>query len=99
MTVRRQVAMKEPFDSSLRYYAAFEDLDVAYRYAKHGAILQALPAKLHHFEAKGGRGQAQELVIFQLLNMLIFLKRHAARPDDFVWKYRVLVLRRLVGEA
>ncbi len=99
MTVRRKVALDEPFDPSLRYYAAFEDLDVAYRYARHGLVLQALPAKIHHYEAQGGRVKRKKLVIFQMLNMLIFLKRHAARPEAFLWRYRVLMLRRMVGEG
>ena len=53
--VRRSIAKAEPFDSALRYYAAFEDLDVAYRYAQHGAVLKSNEARLHHYEAAGGR--------------------------------------------
>jgi GT2 family glycosyltransferase len=99
MTVRRDVALAEPFDTALRYYAAFEDLDVAYRYARHGAVLRANRAHLHHFEAAGGRLKRKKLVIFQLLNMLVFLKRHAADPDRFLPVYRRLLRRRLFGEA
>ena len=99
MTVRLAVALAEPFDPALRYYAAFEDLDVAYRYARHGAVLQAPHAHLHHYEATGGRMKRKKIVVFQLLNMLVFLKRHAARPEDFLWRYRVLMWRRLVGEG
>ena len=99
MTVRRDVALAEPFDPSLRYYAAFEDLDAAYRYARHGAVLQARQAHLHHYEATGGRMKRKKVIIFQLLNMIVFLKRHAARPEDFLWRYRVLMGRRLVGEG
>ena len=99
MTVRRAVALTEPFDTALRYYAAFEDLDAAYRYARHGAVLRANRAHLHHFEAAGGRLKRKKLVIFQLLNMLVFLKRHAVEPDRFVPVYRRLLRRRLFGEA
>lgn len=98
-TVRRAIALAEPFEPALRYYAAFEDLDAAYRYGRHGMILRANGAHLHHFEAAGGRLKRQKLVIFQLLNMLIFLKRHAADPEAFVPLYRRLLRRRLVGEA
>jgi GT2 family glycosyltransferase len=98
MTVRRDVALREPFDTALRYYAAFEDLDVAYRYARHGAVLRAVDAKLHHFEAAGGRVKRKKLVIFQLLNMVVFLKRHAAQPDDWICPYRAMLRRRLLGE-
>lgn len=99
MSVRRAVAVSEPFDTALRFYAAFEDLDVAYRYARHGAVLRANRAHLHHFEAAGGRVKRKKLVIFQLLNMLIFLKRHASDPDCFLPVYRRLLRRRLVGEV
>ena len=99
MTVRRQIAIAEPFDAALRFYAAFEDLDATYRYARHGAVLRADRAHLHHFEAAGGRLKRKKLVIFQLLNMLVFLKRHANDPDRFLPAYRRLLRRRLVGET
>jgi len=97
--VRRDVALAEPFDTALRYYAAMEDLDVAYRYARHGALLRANRAHLHHFEAAGGRLKRKKLVTFQLLNMVVFLKRHATDPDHFISVYRRLLPRRLLGEA
>lgn len=98
MTVRRSVALTEPFDTSLRYYAAFEDLDAVYRYARHGVVLRANSAHLHHFEAAGGRMKRKKVVVFQLLNMLVFLKRHSGRPDDWVGRYRIMLWRRLLGE-
>src|SRR5690606_17662831 len=36
MTARRDALLKEPFAQALRYYAAAEDLDVAYRLGRHG---------------------------------------------------------------
>lgn len=98
MTVRRHVALAEPFDPSLRYYAAFEDLDASYRYARHGALLYATRARLHHFEAAGGRIRRKKVIVFQLLNMLVFIKRHAARPEAFLSAYRRMLWRRLLGE-
>jgi len=99
MTVRRSIALAEPFDTALRFYAAFEDLDASYRYGRHGAVLRAQRAHLQHFEAAGGRLKRRKLVIFQLLNMLVFLKRHAADPDRFLPAYRRLLRRRLLGET
>jgi glycosyltransferase involved in cell wall biosynthesis len=99
MSVRRAIALAEPFDAALRFYAAFEDLDVAYRYARHGAVLRANMAHLHHFEVAGGRVKRKKLVIFQLLNMLVFLKRHANDPDRYLPVYRRLLRRRLFGET
>lgn len=98
MTVRREVAMAEPFDPALRYYAAFEDLDATYRYGRHGVTLRAAKAQLHHFEASGGRMKRKKVIIFQLLNMILFLKRHAARPETWKSRYRLLLWRRLLAE-
>jgi GT2 family glycosyltransferase len=98
MTVRRDVALAEPFDPALRYYAAFEDLDATYRYGRHGVSLRSGKARLHHFEAAGGRIKRQKVIIFQLLNMLIFLKRHAQPINRWKGAYRRLLWRRLLGE-
>lgn len=98
MTVRREVAEREPFDTALRFYAAFEDLDATYRYARHGLLLQAPEAKLHHFEAAGGRMKRKKVIVFQLFNMLVFLKRHAADPEAWLPEYRSMLRRRLLGE-
>jgi GT2 family glycosyltransferase len=99
MTVRRDVALREPFDTALRYYAAFEDLDAAYRYARHGTVLRANHAYVHHFEAAGGRIKRKKVIVFQLLNMLVFLKRHARHPEDWIGRYRILMWRRFFGEV
>lgn len=99
MSFRRELGLREPFDSVLRYYAAFEDLDVGYRLAQHGAILRAGGAQLHHFEAAAGRIKRRKVITFQLLNMALFLKRNADRPDDFQGRYRVMLWRRLLAEV
>jgi hypothetical protein len=63
------------------------------------AMVPCCRAHLHHFEAAGGRLKRKKLVIFQLLNMLVFLKRHADDPARFLPVYRRLLRRRLLGEA
>lgn len=98
MAYRRVLSEKEKFDTALRYYAAFEDLDLAYRLARHGALLRAGSARYHHFEAASGRIKREKIVTFQLLNMAVFLKRHAKDPDVFLGKYRIMLLRRLLSE-
>lgn len=98
MTVRRAVALAEPFDPALRFYAAFEDLDATYRYGRHGVSLRAHRARLHHFEAAGGRIKRKKVIVFQLLNMALFIRRNAAAPDRWEGTYRVLLWRRLLGE-
>lgn len=98
MSCRRGFGLREPFDTTLRYYAAFEDLDFAYRLARHGAILRANRAHLLHFEAAAGRIKRKKVIAFQLMNMAVFLKRNSPRPDDFRLRYRVMLWRRLVAE-
>lgn len=98
MTVRREVARAEPFDTALRYYAACEDIDVSYRYAKHGHLLFAPKARLHHFEVAGGRMNRKKVIVFQLLNMVVYLRRHAENPDDWTGRYQVMMYRRLLAE-
>ena len=98
MTARREVVLREPFDTTLRYYAAGEDADATYRYGRHGVALWTNRAVLHHFEAAGGRIKRQKVIIFQLLNMVVFIKRNAPDPQKWKGAYRLLLWRRLFGE-
>lgn len=98
MTVRRAVALEEPFDPALRYYAAAEDADATYRFGRHGRVLQANRAKLHHYKAAGGRVRRDVVIALQLLNMAVFIKRHAADPDRLKSLYRRQLRRRLLAE-
>ena len=99
LSVRRQIALLEPLDRSLRYYAALEDLDASYRYGRHGILLRANKAKLHHFEVAGGRVKRKTATTFQLLNMLVFIKRNTRRPRAWLLTYRLMLWRRLLGET
>jgi glycosyltransferase involved in cell wall biosynthesis len=99
LSVRRDIALAEPLDTALRYYAALEDLDASYRYGRHGLMLRANDARLHHFEVAGGRVKRKTATVFQLLNVLIFIKRHAPDPDSWLGTYRLMLWRRLFGET
>lgn len=99
LSVRRSIALAEPLDRSLRYYAALEDLDASYRYGRHGILLRANEAKLHHFEVAGGRVKRRIATTFQLLNMLVFIKRHSTRPEAWLGTYQLMLWRRLLGET
>ena len=99
LSVRREIALAEPLDTSLRYYAALEDLDASYRYGRHGILLRANRARLHHFEVAGGRIKRKTATLFQLLNMLVFIKRHADEPRAMLPAYRRMLWRRLLGET
>lgn len=97
--MRRHIALAEPLDRSLRYYAALEDLDASYRYGRHGILLRANDARLHHFEVAGGRVKRRTATTFQLLNMLVFIKRNAGDPARWLARYRLMLWRRLLGET
>ncbi|WP_207101614.1 glycosyltransferase family A protein [Paracoccus shandongensis] len=99
LSVHRRIALAEPLDRSLRYYAALEDLDASYRYGRHGLLLRANGANLHHFEVAGGRVKRRTATTFQLLNMLVFIKRNADRPGSWLSRYRWMLWRRLLGET
>lgn len=99
LSVHRRIALAEPLDPSLRYYAALEDLDASCRYGRHGVLLRANGARLHHFEAAGGRVKRRTATTFQLLNMLVFIKRNADDPDRWLATYRLMLWRRLLGET
>jgi GT2 family glycosyltransferase len=99
MTVRRDIALKEPFDPTLRYYAALEDLDATYRYGRHGTLLRAKAAALHHFEAASGRIPPRVVIVFQMLNLLVFILRNAADRDRHIASFRLMLYRRLVSEV
>lgn len=99
LSVRRPIALAEPFDPALRFYAAFEDLDASYRYGRHGILLGCNDARLHHREVAGGRVKRRTATTFQLLNMLAFIKRNAPDPARWLPAYRTMLWRRLLGEA
>lgn len=99
LSVRRDIALAEPLERSLRYYAALEDLDASYRYGRHGIMLRANEARLHHFEVAGGRVKRQTATTFQLLNMLVFIKRNAECPSAWLGAYRRMLWRRLLAET
>ena len=99
MTVRREIALREPFEPAFRYYAASEDLDASYRFGRHGAVLRAERARLHHFEAAGGRLKRKKVIAFQILNGSFIIKRNARDPHRFKTAFRILIWRRLIGEV
>ena len=98
MTVRRAVALKEPFDPLLRYYAALEDADATHRFRRHGALLVARQARVHHFQTSASRLPRDKVIILQLLNLAIFLRRHATALPQKRREYHVMLWRRLVAE-
>ncbi len=96
--MRVDIARREPFDPSLRHYAALEDADFCHRIARHGALVLARRARLHHFQISGGRLPRETVITLQLLNLAFFLKRHSRMLPAKRMQYRLMLLRRLVAE-
>ncbi|NGM33531.1 glycosyltransferase [Methylobacterium sp. DB0501] len=99
LTVRAEIARREMFDPSLRYYAALEDADFCHRVARHGALVVAPRARLHHFQISSGRLPRQTVIALQLLNLAFFLRRHSTMLPAKRAQYRRMLLRRLVAET
>lgn len=98
MTVRRSVALTEPFDSDLLAYASAEDLDATYRFSRHGWNVQALDAKLYHHEAMAARLKREQSTILSVLNVAFLLRKHTSFPVRQAMQFYVMMLRRLMAE-
>jgi glycosyltransferase involved in cell wall biosynthesis len=68
MTFRRAVLKQERFSEVLQRYAAGEDQDLSYRVSRHGAIVNALNARLCHLEISGGRLSRFQVTVLAALN-------------------------------
>lgn len=98
MTVRREVARLEPFDTTLLSYAPAEDLDASYRFSRHGLTVGVTGAHVHHFEAASGRIRRRQAITLGLMNVASFVARRSVnRPADIV-AYYIMFLRRLFAE-
>jgi len=98
MTYRRKAVLAEPFDAALRFYCPYEDLDASYRISRHGALVMAQEARLHHAEAVSGRIDRYRVTLLSCLNLAFLLRRHAADHAAARRRYRALMRRHLLAE-
>ena len=98
ITVRRNVVAGEPFDDGLVAYAAAEDLDATYRFGRHGVIVLAPQARLHHMEAASGRIKRTKAATFGLLNIAYFVRKNSKGPVSDGARVALLALRMLPAE-
>lgn len=96
MTVRRQMALAEPFEEMLGRYAAGEDIDACNRWQRHGCILRALDAPLHHAKAPTGRLGLYYVSAIQGLNRIVLNKLHGTAPERSIVRMRKLYFRLLI---
>lgn len=78
MTYRREAVRREQFDPCLRYYCPGEDLDASYRVSRHGALVTAHRALLHHYTSAAGRLNRVQVAHLWSFNQAVLLRRHAA---------------------
>lgn len=97
MTWRREIALREPFDERMRRYAAGEDSDMSYRASRHGTLVKALDARLHHLGSGGGRLPVYVTTALGVLNPLMLHRtyssdlRHSRRAHHALLRRRLLI--------
>jgi glycosyltransferase involved in cell wall biosynthesis len=99
LTVRRAVALAEPFDNDLLAYASAEDLDATYRFSRHGWNVVATDGKIYHHEAMAGRLKRQQSTMLSVLNIAFLLRKHSRFPVLHTIQFYVMILRRLLAET
>jgi GT2 family glycosyltransferase len=99
MTFRRDAILKEIFEPLLRYYAAGEDLDASYRVSRHGPLLVALDAKVHHFQSASGRLPRFKVSVLSALNQALCLRKHSSDLNRNRQLFYRLMARRVLAET
>lgn len=79
MSFRRQMLERERFAEFLDRYAAGEDSDLSHRISRHGMLLNAHRARVHHVAAHGGKLSVFASTALGALNPLVL---HASFGSD-----------------
>jgi glycosyltransferase involved in cell wall biosynthesis len=98
MTFRRDVITREKFEPLLMYYALNEDMDASYRVSKHGVLLEAVNAKLHHFHSNSGRLSRYIVTALSALNQAVCVKRYSDNLQRDRLRFYWLTFRRGIAE-
>jgi len=98
MTFRRDVISTERFEPLLLYYALNEDMDASYRVSKHGMLLEARNAKLHHFQSNSGRLSRYIVTTLASLNQAVCLQRYSNDLGRDRTRFYILNIRRILSE-
>lgn len=93
ITVRRDVALREPFDDGLITYAPAEDLDATYRFGRHGFLARAEGARLFHYVAASNRVDRVALQTLRILNRAYFAARNSRAPTRHFFAFELYALR------
>ena len=98
MTFRREVILDVRFESLLRFYAPFEDLDASHRVSHRGALVTVEGARLYHHMTTTNRMKRFRVTWLSMLNHAVLLRRHAGDPSSVRRRYSVLMVRRITAE-
>ncbi len=98
MTLRRHLALREPFDEGLAGSSIAEDLDASYRFGRHGMLAIAPDAHIHHFEAAAGRDRRRISTMLAMLNIAYFVRRNSERQGRDLARYALWYLRMTLAE-
>lgn len=98
MTFRRDAIAAERFEPLLLYYALNEDMDASYRVSKHGMLLEASNAKLHHFQSSGGRLSRFVVTTLASLNQAVCIRRYSDDLNRDRRRFYILNTRRILSE-
>lgn len=98
MTYRRASVKKELFDPTLLSYCPMEDLDASYRVSRHGMLVTAEKAKLHHFESGAGRVKRRQAAMLTVLNQAFLIRKHSADVQLRQIEFDRLLIRRIFSE-
>ncbi|MDX2230651.1 MAG: glycosyltransferase family 2 protein [Leptolyngbyaceae cyanobacterium bins.349] len=98
MTFRRETIAKERFEPLLLYYALNEDMDASYRVSRHGMLLQANSAKLHHFQSNSGRLSRFIVATLASLNQAVCVQKYSNNLKRDRARFYILNTRRVLAE-
>lgn len=94
-TVRRSIALREPFEPVFNSYSPAEDTDASYRMSRHGFLLVANTARLHHAQAASGRIKRRQATALRLMNLAYVTRKHSVGHR---LRFGVFLARRTLAE-
>lgn len=98
MSVRTEIARKEPFNPFLLAYCPFEDADASYRYGRYGFCLADRNARLMHYEVQASRVTRRQATSLGISNLALFIHTNSDAPLLHRILFSIYVIRRTFGE-
>lgn len=96
MTFRRQIFQQERFSEVLERYTCGDDQDLSYRVSRHGALVNALEARLCHLAIAGGRLSPYQVAILAALNPAVLQQFYSSHRAYTNRRWRKILQHRIV---